>query len=103
MVLCPFELKNNVTPSGCMKGASSSYLELMVGPRLVDLLHLPTGRWSKSTNLGPTINSKYDEDAPFMHPDGVTLFFSSNGHNTMGGYDIYFAVQGDSGWYPPQN
>ncbi|MBI3502910.1 MAG: OmpA family protein [Bacteroidetes bacterium] len=64
---------------------------------------LPTGRWSKGTNLGPTINTEYDEDAPFMHPDGVTLFFSSNGHKTMGGFDVFFSVKGDSGWYPPQN
>jgi len=37
---------------------------------------LPNGDWSLPTNLGPTINTAADEDAPFMHPDGVTLFFS---------------------------
>lgn len=73
------------------------------GTDIYKCVKLPTGRWSKSTNLGPTINSKYSEDAPFMHPDGVTMFFSSNGHKTMGGYDIYFTVLGDSGWLPPQN
>lgn len=64
---------------------------------------LPTGRWSKATNVGPTINTPFDEDAPFMHPDGVTLFYSSNGHKTMGGYDIFFSFLADSGWLPPQN
>ena len=73
------------------------------GEDIYKCIKLPTGRWSKSTNMGPTINTKYDEDAPFLHPDGVTLFFSSNGHNTMGGFDIYFSVKSDSGWYPPQN
>ena len=73
------------------------------GEDIYRCVKLPTGRWSKATNLGPTINTEYDEDAPFMHPDGVTLFFSSNGHKTMGGFDIFFSVKSDSGWYPPQN
>ncbi len=73
------------------------------GEDIYKCIKLPNGRWSKATNLGPTINSKYDEDAPFMHPDGVTLFFSSNGNKTMGGFDIFFAVKSDSGWYPPQS
>ena len=73
------------------------------GRDIYKCVKLPTGRWSKATNLGPTINTPYDEDAPFMHPDGVTMFFSSNGHNTMGGYDIFFSTLADSGWYPPQN
>ncbi len=73
------------------------------GRDIYKCVKLPTGRWSKATNLGPTINSEYDEDAPFMHPDGATMFFSSNGHNTMGGFDIYFTSLGDSGWFPPQN
>jgi len=73
------------------------------GEDIYKCVKLPTGKWSKATNLGPTINTQYDEDAPFMHPDGVTLFFSSNGHNTMGGFDIFFSMKGDSGWFPPQN
>jgi outer membrane protein OmpA-like peptidoglycan-associated protein len=40
--------------------------------------------------LQSTLN--YDEDAPFIHPDGVTLFYSSNGHNTMGGFDIFYST-----------
>lgn len=73
------------------------------GKDIYKCVKLPTGRWSKATNMGPTINSKYDEDAPFMHPDGVTLFFSSNGHKTMGGYDIFFTMMFEEGWSPPQN
>ena len=73
------------------------------GTDIYKCVKLPTGRWSKATNLGPTINSPYNEDAPFMHPDGTTMFFSSNGNKTMGGYDIYFSALGDSGWFPPQN
>lgn len=73
------------------------------GRDIYKCVKLPNGRWSKATNLGPTINTPYDEDAPFMHPDGVTMFFSSNGHKTMGGFDIFFSVKGDSGWFPPQS
>jgi len=50
---------------------------------------LPNGEYAKPINLGPKINTKYDEDAPFIHPDGKTLYFSSKGHKSMGGYDIF--------------
>ncbi len=64
---------------------------------------LPNGQWSLPTNLGPKINTEYDEDAPFIHPDGITLFFSSKGHKTMGGFDIFFSTKIDSGWTEPAN
>lgn len=47
------------------------------------------GAWINIKNLGPTINTPYDDDAPFIHPDGRLLHFSSKGHNSMGGYDIF--------------
>ena len=50
---------------------------------------LPNGDFAAPINLGPKINTKFDEDAPFMHPDGKTLYFSSKGHKSMGGYDIF--------------
>ncbi|HEY0977573.1 MAG TPA: hypothetical protein VGE21_08895, partial [Flavobacteriales bacterium] len=59
------------------------------GRDLYRIRRLPNGQWSLPLNLGPTVNTPYDEDAPFLHSDGSTLFFSSNGHNTMGGYDIF--------------
>ncbi|MDF2436989.1 MAG: hypothetical protein K0Q95_1365 [Bacteroidota bacterium] len=65
---------------------------------------LPNGQWSKALNLGPQINTAFDEDAPFIHPDGVTLFFSSTGHKNMGGFDVFKAVKDDEGkWSSPQN
>ena len=57
----------------------------------------PLGDWAKAENLGPTINTAFDEDAPFIHPDGVTLSFSSNGHNTMGGFDIFTSLLSSDG------
>lgn len=69
------------------------------------VVKLPDGTWSKATNLGKVINTPYDEDAPFIHPDGKTLFFSSKGHLTMGGYDIFKTeFDEETGtWSTPQN
>ena len=64
---------------------------------------LPTGQWSVSENLGEVVNTKYDEEAPFIHPDGKTLFFSSKGHSSMGGYDIFFSIEEDGKWSTPMN
>lgn len=64
---------------------------------------LPTGEWAVAENLGEVINTKYDEEAPFIHPDGKTLFFSSKGHNSMGGYDIFFSVEENGKWSTPMN
>lgn len=50
---------------------------------------LPTGEWGVPVNLGPTINTKFDEDFPYMAPDGETMYFASTGHESMGGYDIF--------------
>lgn len=62
------------------------------------------GEWGKAVNLGPAINTKYDEDAPFIHPDGVTLSFSSNGHSTMGGFDVFTSILAEDGtWAEPMN
>jgi len=47
------------------------------------------GDWGKPVNLGPDINTKYDEDGPFIGYDGKTLYYSSRGGEGMGGFDIY--------------
>ncbi|MFI5151227.1 MAG: OmpA family protein [Bacteroidia bacterium] len=65
---------------------------------------LPNGQWGRAINMGPNINTPDDDDAPFMHPDGVTLYFSSQGHNSMGGFDIFYVTKNDSGsWSKPVN
>ncbi|OFX16495.1 MAG: hypothetical protein A2033_10980 [Bacteroidetes bacterium GWA2_31_9] len=53
---------------------------------------LPNGQWSDAQNLGSKINTPNNEEGPFIHPDGVTLFFSSEGHKSLGGYDIFYSV-----------
>jgi len=65
---------------------------------------LPNGLWGKSINVGPTINTQYDEDGPFIHPDGNTLLFASVGHKSMGGFDIFVSTIEDSNKFSePQN
>ncbi len=61
-------------------------------------------RWGEPRNLGSVINTEYDEEGVFMHPDGRTLYFSSRGHNTMGGFDVFKATMNDDGtWTKPEN
>ena len=52
---------------------------------------LPTGKWGPVRNLGPSVNTAQDEDFPNISADGKTLYFSSKGHTSMGGYDIFRA------------
>ena len=52
---------------------------------------LPNGTWGPAQNLGPAINTVFNEDFPNITSDGKTLYFSSNGHTSMGGYDIFKA------------
>jgi outer membrane protein OmpA-like peptidoglycan-associated protein len=61
------------------------------------------GNWSKPKNLGDAINTELDEESVFMHPDGKTLYFSSKGHNSMGGYDIFKSVYENEEWSKPVN
>lgn len=61
------------------------------------------GRWSTPQNLGSDINTPYDDGSPFIHPDKKTLFFTSEGHNTMGGKDIFKAELVQGKWRKPEN
>ncbi len=60
-------------------------------------------KWTDPTNIGAIINTEYDEDGVFMHPDGKTFYFSSKGHNSMGGYDIFKSELIDGKWSKPIN
>jgi outer membrane protein OmpA-like peptidoglycan-associated protein len=59
--------------------------------------------WGPATNLGPSVNTFEDEDGVFIHPDGRTLYFSSKGHDCMGGYDVFKSVLTDGKWSKAQN
>ena len=61
--------------------------------------------WGKAKNLGPTINTEYSEHGVFAHPDGHALYFSSKGHETMGGFDIFKSEWDETTetWGKPKN
>lgn len=61
------------------------------------------GQWGKAVNLGPTINTPFHEDSPFIHHDGKTLYFSSDGHPSMGSNDIFMSEYHDGKWGKPTN
>jgi outer membrane protein OmpA-like peptidoglycan-associated protein len=61
------------------------------------------GTWTAPQNLGAPVNTKANEDAPFIHPDQKTLFFTSDGHNTMGGRDIFATKLVGEKWTNPEN
>lgn len=60
-------------------------------------------KWSEPQNLGPNINTKYNDQCPFIHADNSTLYFTSNGWPGMGKGDIYVSRKTDSGWTKAQN
>ena len=59
--------------------------------------------WGQPVNLGPEINTVYDEGGMFLAPDGKTLFFCSNGPKSMGGYDVLKTVYEKGKWSTPVN
>ena len=62
------------------------------------------GNWKKPVNMGPKINTPYKEDAPYLSKDGKSLYFASEGHNSMGGFDIFRVTRDESGeWGEPRN
>ncbi len=65
---------------------------------------LPSGKWGRPMNAGPTINTASDETCPFMHADNIHLYFSSNGHPGYGSMDIFVSERkNDTTWTTPFN
>ncbi len=67
------------------------------GKDIYKVSKLPTGEWGKVMNLGPGINTEFDEESPNIHPNGKTLYFSSEGHKSIGGFDIFTASMDSTG------
>jgi tetratricopeptide (TPR) repeat protein len=66
---------------------------------------LPNGQWGIPQNIGSNINTKYREDFPWLSTDGKTLYFSSEGHSSMGGFDLFKSIwdEDDHKWSKPIN
>ncbi|MDX9696569.1 MAG: hypothetical protein RBT49_12325, partial [Bacteroidales bacterium] len=62
----------------------------------------PDGTWGIPKNLGPVINSRWNENSPFVTENGY-LFFTSEGHKGMGGYDVFYSIKTGNTWSEPKN
>jgi len=94
-----------ISPDGKTLYFSSNRAGGMGGFDLYRALVLPDGTWSEALNLGPEINTPYDEDFPNMSMDGNTIYFSSKGHKSMGGFDIFKMIldSATGNWSKPVN
>ncbi|MFM8349077.1 MAG: OmpA family protein, partial [Bacteroidota bacterium] len=61
------------------------------------------GKWGEAVNLGPAVNTPWNEVGVFLLPDGKTMYFSSEGHTSMGGLDIFKTVLDNGKWSTPEN
>lgn len=93
----------SITPDGKTIYFASDRLNGQGGLDIYKTSMLANGTWSPPVNLGPDVNTKANEDAPFIHPDQKTLFFTSDGHNTMGGRDIFVTRMIGNKWTNPEN
>ncbi|HEX5170689.1 MAG TPA: OmpA family protein [Cyclobacteriaceae bacterium] len=93
----------SITPDGKVIYFASDRIGGQGGMDIYRVEKNADGSWSKPVNLGPEINSKDNEDAPFIHPDQRTLFFTSDGYNTMGGRDIFKSTFVNGKWTKPEN
>ncbi len=59
--------------------------------------------WGEAENLGPMVNTIHDEDGIFVHPDGRSIYFSSKGHTSMGGYDVFSSELNGEQWTKATN
>ncbi len=93
----------SITPDGKVIYFASDRINGFGGLDIYKTELQPNGTWSAPVNLGPEVNSKDNEDAPFIHPDQKTLFFTSDGHNSMGGRDIFMTKLVGNKWSTPEN
>jgi outer membrane protein OmpA-like peptidoglycan-associated protein/Tol biopolymer transport system component len=93
----------SLTPDGKLLYFASNRPEGYGGMDIYVSSRNASGAWSRAVNLGPAINTAANEDAPFIHPNGKLLFFTTDGHDGMGGYDIYKAEMIDGTWSEPKN
>ncbi len=93
----------SITPDGKTIYFASDRINGQGGLDIYKTTMQANGSWSTPVNLGPEVNTKANEDAPFIHPDQKTLFFTSDGHNTMGGRDIFVSRLVGNKWTNPEN
>lgn len=93
----------SITPDGKTIYFASNRRGGAGGMDLYKVEKTKNGTWGPAAPLGAVINTEANEDAPFIHPDGKTLFFTSDGKGTMGGKDIFKTEFKDGAWLTPEN
>lgn len=97
------ETTASITPDGKTIYFASNRRGGMGGMDLYKVEKQANGAWGPAQNLGPDVNTADNEDAPFIHPDGKTLFFTSDGAGSMGGKDIFKTELNNGKWSKPEN
>ena len=93
-----------LSPDGNTMYFASNRKEGMGGMDIYYSVKDAKGGWTEPVNIGAPVNTDLNEDTPFMLDDGKTLYFSSQGHNNMGGFDVFFSKKNDDGtWTEPEN
>lgn len=99
-----WETHCTVTPDGENMYFVSDRPGGLGGRDIYRIVKLPNGEWSEPQNMGPTINTAFDEDSPFIAVNNKTLYFSSNGPSSMGGFDVFVSFRDDDNqWSEPVN
>jgi outer membrane protein OmpA-like peptidoglycan-associated protein/tetratricopeptide (TPR) repeat protein len=86
-----------VSPSGEEIAFVSNRKKGLGGKDIYFIRKINNRKWSRPLNAGPNINTQYDEESVRYSKGGDTLWFSSTGHNTMGGFDIFYCKRDSSG------
>lgn len=92
-----------ITPDGRYAFFSSNRQGGFGGLDLYISARQPDNTWGPALNLGPNVNTAFDDDAPFLDPVTRTLYFSSMGHNNIGGFDIFSSRLVNNEWGAAQN
>ncbi|MBI2259014.1 MAG: PD40 domain-containing protein [Flavobacteriia bacterium] len=99
-----WEPHSSVSPDGLIMYFTSDRPGGLGGRDIYKIQKLPDGTWSQPINMGPKINTPYDEDCPFLAIDNKSLYFSSNGPKSMGGFDVFLTILDNEGvWSDPIN
>ncbi|UOQ51363.1 OmpA family protein [Hymenobacter cellulosivorans] len=100
-----FESDAYITPDGLTIYFSTSKFSDQNTLDIYYATRQPGGDWGAPKSLGNVVNTPFDDDSPYLSKDGKTLYFSSRGHNTMGGYDIFKSEYDSVGrtWGRPEN
>jgi hypothetical protein len=108
--LCDPLINAKIETSGCLNEDGSIMVfarrdKMNSNSDLYVCKKLPNGKWGPSQKLPPSINTEYNEDFPYLSNDCATLYFASEGHNSMGGYDLFKTewTVGDNTFTEPEN